>query len=219
MKKSFALIGLTGTAGVGKDTVANLLNHLYGFDQDAFAKPLKDMLKVIGIHEPATRKEKEIQLDGFDFSFRKAAQTLGTEWGRTLQDDLWIKIAENKLLQAKSNKNEDVRICFSDVRFENEAAMIRKHGGFIFHIVGRETTVSKENSDHRSEFGIKFFPSDIKIDNSSDMDNLKLNLQTPVAAVLLKPQWIDSSSESSDLKKINDRSRLLRRLLRNSPTL
>lgn len=163
------LVGIAGAAGVGKDTVANILKKHFQFNQDAFAAPIKSMLKSIGIDEPIDRIGKERILPGWDFSYRKAAQTLGTEWGRTLQSDLWLQIAKNKI-------PNHARLCFSDVRFENEADLIRAHKGVIFHVEGRGTSASKENASHISESGILRHPSDFVIDNSTTHKQLIKNV-------------------------------------------
>lgn len=166
------IIGLTGRAGVGKDTVADMLVATYGFKKTAFAAPIKDMLAVAGFPEPA-RDMKEKQVEGFDFTWRKAAQTLGTEWGRSLDADLWLKIVMLKLADTKHNW------VVSDVRFYNEAAAIRKVG-HIMHIVGRSTTVSGEQANHVSESGVRRHEDDWVIDNSRSLACLAVTLENMV---------------------------------------
>ena len=39
-----SLIGITGKAGVGKDTLAHYLHIIYGYHQYALAQPIKDAL-------------------------------------------------------------------------------------------------------------------------------------------------------------------------------
>jgi dephospho-CoA kinase len=46
MSKPF-IIGLTGYAGSGKDTVRNILEAKHGFDGIAFADPIRDMLTAL----------------------------------------------------------------------------------------------------------------------------------------------------------------------------
>ena len=158
------LLGLTGPAGVGKDTVAMLLRD-YGFSSYAIASPLKKMLSAIGLHEPKTREEKEVNLSGRQFSYRKAAQTLGTEWARNLEDAFWLNLAEQEL------RKHD-RLVITDVRFENEAAWLRQHGGRLIHISGRATTVDGEAAKHASEAGIKPIPGDLYLVNDATLAEL-----------------------------------------------
>lgn len=140
------LIGIAGAAGSGKDTVADYLVANYGFEKISFAKILKDMLAVAGLGEPVNRDDKEKNFPGLDFSFRHAAQTLGTEWGRECIDpDIWVKLTLRNLVQ-------DGKYVISDVRFENEAKAARD-GGFLLHIEGRGVDLGNLGK-HFSEAGI-----------------------------------------------------------------
>lgn len=159
------LIGLTGFAGAGKDTVALLFERLAGYKPYAFAKPLKQALDVLGIREPADRAQKEALIPGRNYSYRTAAQRLGTEWARSLDPDFWINLATDFV-----QKND--RVVISDVRFENEANMVRSKGGTMIHIVGREPTVTGENLKHPSEKQLIVQVDDIVLDNSGDLHAL-----------------------------------------------
>lgn len=159
------LIGLTGFAGAGKDTAALLFERLAGYKPYAFAKPLKQALDVLGIHEPADRAQKEALIPGRNYSYRTAAQRLGTEWARSLDPDFWINLATDFV-----QKND--RVVISDVRFENEADMVRSHGGTMIHIVGRKPTVTGDNLRHPSEKPIVVKASDIVLDNSGGLHEL-----------------------------------------------
>lgn len=137
------LIGLAGAAGSGKDTVAAMLVP-YGYQLRAFAKPLKDALNVLGIEEPSTREAKEALLPGRTYSFRKAAQTLGTEWARGLDVNFWVNHASDRLI-------EGVPTVFTDIRFPEEAKFILEKGGVIWKLQGRETTANGQAATHLSE--------------------------------------------------------------------
>ena len=164
----YNIIGLTGSAGVGKDTVATLLAGLY--TPYAFARPLKEALAVLRIYEPSSRKAKELPLHGKPFSYRKAAQTLGTEWARNLDPDFWLNLAAQNTHHLK-------QVVFTDVRFENEAAWVRKRGGVIWHISGRATTVAGEAAKHASEVAVEFKEGDFKLDNSGSIEDLTCAIQ------------------------------------------
>jgi len=158
------LMGITGKAGAGKDTIADYLVREHGFTKLSFAGPLKAMLAAAGMPEPANRADKELPVPGFDFTWREAAQTLGTQWGRSLDPDIWVKVMERKLAQWP-----EARVVFSDVRFENEAAVIRRLGGKVLHVIGRHAELG-ENAGHASEAGIAFLNCvDYYIDNSGDL--------------------------------------------------
>lgn len=158
----YTIVGLTGPAGAGKDTVAEMIQRIYGFKRIAFAHTLKNMLAIAGMPEPE-RELKEALLPGLPFSWRRAAQTLGTEWGRSLDPDLWVKLT---MLHMQRNPGNYV---ISDVRFENETAAIRQLGGTIVHIHGRKTDLVGGTAKHASEAQVKQEASDLLLPNDGDL--------------------------------------------------
>lgn len=151
------LIGIAGQARSGKDTLAGyLLFNLIGWTHSSFADPLKDMLRVIGVD--CSDDAKAVVDDAFGVTPRHMMQTLGTEWGRhMINGDIWVKVF------ARLNAGKCVIV--PDVRFENEAALVREHGVLI-HLTGRGGI----EGNHVSENPIEFKAGDIVIDNSRDLD-------------------------------------------------
>lgn len=183
-----AIIGLTGPAGSGKDTVADYLVCEHGFTKLAFASGLKDMLEVIGIYEPS-RDKKELTLPGLNFSYRHAAQTLGTEWGRKLlQDDLWVSILQRRIYSLQWSGVK--RFVISDVRFENEATMLRSvPNSVIVHVVGRAATLDGAAKAHASERGVEPRGPDYSLDNTRGLQELYANVDK-----LLERRFNETSS-------------------------
>ncbi|MEM0936764.1 MAG: hypothetical protein AAGJ91_12780, partial [Pseudomonadota bacterium] len=98
-------------------------------------------------------------------------QTLGDEWGRQcIHPDLWVEIARPA---AESYLAEGVPVVFDDVRYANEAAMIRELGGEIWRMEGRAARGVRPHASEEIDFA-----ADVTIDNSGDVDAL-------VAAVAL----------------------------------
>lgn len=158
------IVGITGKAGSGKDTVADYLVARHQYTKISWADTLKAMLAVAGFPEPPNRDDKEKQIEGFDFTWRDAAQKLGTEWGRGLDPEIWVKITERRVRRATD------RVVISDVRFENESAAIRRMGGKVLFLAGRAADIGAAAS-HASEAGISFYPTqDALIDNSGTFD-------------------------------------------------
>lgn len=151
------LIGIAGPARAGKNTLASyLLDNLSDdWSRLSFADPLKEMLRAIGVD--CSDDAKAVIDDSYGVTPRHMMQTLGTEWGRNLIDsDIWVK--------AFARLNAGKCVIVPDVRFENEAELVREHGVLI-HLVGRGGIEGK----HVSENAIEFNPGDIVIDNSRDL--------------------------------------------------
>lgn len=167
------LIGIAGRAGAGKDTIADYLVREHGFTKVSWATPLKDALAAMGFPEPANRDDKEKIIPGFDFSWRRAAQTLGTDWGRALDPEIWIKLMEQRLAEAATLHAAlgGGRYVISDVRFGNEAILVRERGQ-LWHVTGRAADLG-DAAAHASEAGILFLPQrDQAITNDGTLEQL-----------------------------------------------
>ena len=150
-------IGIAGLARAGKDTLADyLLDNLSDdWTRSSFADPLKDMLRVIGVD--CSDEAKAVIDDRFCYTPRHMMQILGTEWGREMiHGNIWV--------EAFARLNAGKCVIVPDVRFENEAKLVREHGVLI-HLVGRGGI----EGNHVSENAIEFKTGDIVIDNSRDL--------------------------------------------------
>jgi hypothetical protein len=167
------LIGLTGYAGSGKDTVREILEHKHDLDGLAFADPIRDMLTALfescGVKTDwmVERHLKEEVIPEIGASYRQMAQQLGTEWGRNIHPDFWLKIAAAKITMYTHYESPGVVI--SDVRFPNEAQWIRAQGGHLWHILRPGIDPVRA---HASEALIKDLPYDYVIDNRGSIDDL-----------------------------------------------
>lgn len=132
------LIGLSGKAGSGKDTVAEYLAKQHEFVPLAFADPVKKgLMAMFGIDKRwfADPELKETDIPEIGTSPRILMQTLGTEWGRNLIDeDIWVDAVRRKVLALDSYD-----VVVTDVRFDNEAALIQELGGTLITVVRPET--------------------------------------------------------------------------------
>ena len=179
--KGITLIGITGYAGTGKDTVRGMLAQK-GFTGLAFADPIRAMLRSLlrssGLNEAYmdSRMFKERTIPELDVSYRHLAQTLGTEWGRAVQPDLWLRLAANKMMMA-SREDAAAQFVISDVRFCNEADFVRNLGGQIWRIDRKDAPRVR---DHVSESEIDRVPADRYIHNNGSL----VELQRLVCAAL-----------------------------------
>ncbi len=166
------IIGIAGHARAGKDTVAQFIQEEYRAATYAFAEPLKAMLRALGLDEQDLNSWRKDETN-YDFQAtpRHMMQTLGTEWGRdTINDNIWV-IAAAKRIQRLSQAQPDSTIIITDVRFENEADFVRKHG-FLIHV---ERPIQRiDGSTHRSENPIRINEAeDSVIVNDGDLEQLR----------------------------------------------
>lgn len=188
MAKPFILIGLTGPARSGKDTAGQHIALRYGFDRYAFAKPLKDglraMFQLTDDHLDGALKERP--LPDLGRSPRELMQTIGTEWGRHMvHPDLWLLLAERRILNVRE---ETARLGYgftglviTDVRFENEAALIRRHGGSVIHLVRPD---APDVRAHSSENGVSFKERDVRIMNDCSLPEFRHRLEFAMTQII-----------------------------------
>lgn len=133
------VIGLSGYARAGKDTLAALLAQ-HGYQRRSFAAPLKDALyrlnptvPWVGVARTAPLQQV-IDLIGWEQAkddvpeIRALLQRLGTDVGRVMfGQDFWVEQAFRTL--------DGVPLAvFSDVRFPNEADACKAAGGQVWRI-------------------------------------------------------------------------------------
>jgi hypothetical protein len=180
---TITLIGLTGATGSGKSTVAGFLHEFEGWSIVKFAAALKNglghMLRTVGMSESDINDAiegdmKEVPLDALGgHTPRYAMQTLGTEWGRNhMGQDFWVNMVRARIGNAPAGS----KIVIDDVRFENEAALIRELGGKVIMITGREGIVG----EHVSEHGVV---PDVTIKNDGDKLALMRNVMWEIDSV------------------------------------
>lgn len=170
------IVGITGRAGSGKDTVADVLVKEQGFMRVSLADPLKRFCsEVFGwslaadgpLHGPShLRNRPDARWGGL--TPRHALQTLGTEWGRTMHPDVWIAYA------LRVCSDPDARYVIPDVRFDNEAAAIRNHGGTVIEVWRPGVRLEGAAGEHVSEAGIAQEHIGWTLINDSDLAVLKL---------------------------------------------
>lgn len=162
------LIGLTGYAQHGKDTVASQLVADYAFTKMAFADKLRQLAAevnpVIDVEEGVgvVRYADVIEWYGYEQAktmvpeVRRLLQELGTKIRDLVSPDVWVNALYVDMVTMLSR---GVNIVVSDVRFPNEAAAIKAAGGEVWRVqrVDPDSGESFDNGlgvDHPSEANV-----------------------------------------------------------------
>ena len=132
------VVAFAGTKGAGKDTAADVLVTEHDFTRVRMADGLKEMLRALLRYRGTDDALIERYIEG-DLketpcpalngrTMRHAMQTLGTDWGRKMIDeDIWVDSTHDRILAVGD-------AVVSDIRFPNEAEMIKDLGGAVIRI-------------------------------------------------------------------------------------
>jgi hypothetical protein len=166
------IIGLSGYAQVGKDTVAQILVEDYGYTRIGFADIIKKAAYILDpiITLDGMRLAHAVEKYGWETSkqvpeVRRILQVLGSEVGRELIDpQIWVELTMHSV-------HPDDKIVISDVRFRNEAEEIKWKQGNIWRI----TRIDKDApvNVHRSETDMDSWNFDQYVSNNGDIEMLK----------------------------------------------
>lgn len=132
------VVAFAGTKGAGKDTAADVLVTEHDFTRVRMADGLKEMLRALLRYRGTDDALIERYIEG-DLketpcpalngrTMRHAMQTLGTDWGRKMIDeDIWVDSTHDRILAVGD-------AVVSDIRFPNEAEMIKDLAGTVIRI-------------------------------------------------------------------------------------
>ncbi|GAB2704153.1 deoxynucleotide monophosphate kinase family protein [Comamonas sediminis] len=195
--KKLRIIGLTGLEGAGKDSVAHvLLKNRLAFPI-AFADPLRAEVAEaysLQIHELTCRVTKEEDSERLALwrctngafmqaviathphidtkapqSPRQIMRWWGTEYRRAQDQQYWINAMRERLFWADGIPLPSTAIVVTDVRFRNEASLIRELGGQIWRVHRPDHSV---DSIHISTVSGEEFAPDQTVINAGDLADL-----------------------------------------------
>ena len=128
-------IALTGAAGAGKDTVADILGFHFGYTRIAFADPVRACLLAL---DPKVTNDKRVSdiVDrcGWEQAkrsypeIRALLQRFGTDAIREIAPEFWIDCAFGAAMLTVGP------VVFTDTRFDNEVDAAREMGGYHIHV-------------------------------------------------------------------------------------
>jgi hypothetical protein len=181
---NYNLIGLTGYARTGKDTLASILVEKYGYRRIAFADTIRSFLyevnPMVGC-SPSGYLQDLVDLVGWDKAkeepqVRRLLQDLGVAARKLINEDVWITAALADL-------DPHEKVVIADVRFENEAAMIRLLGGQLWRVKRFNTSAV---NDHVSEIELDYYEVDQIFLNNGTIEDLEILLKVRMRNALPK---------------------------------
>lgn len=206
----YRIVGLVGRAGAGKDTCADILVKTRGFARLAFADALRDEVVAafsVDVAPFADRTLKErptpaLQVRrsadeafiarakslGYDLwaprSPREIMRLWGTEYRRQVTaDNYWLERANDRVNALLASGVR--RICFTDVRYANEAAYVTESlQGDLWRI--RRRSADSRHATHSSEFDLERIQCKEVIHNELGLQELALEAQAALVRHVLE---------------------------------
>lgn len=179
------IIGFTGKMGVGKSTAIERIKRLnHKTFNIKFAGPLYQIQEhVYNTIAPVYQRPASFVKD------RKLLQWIGTEFGRSLSETLWVDLWKDQVRKYMQEFINPVILC-DDVRFDNEAEAVRSLGGVVVEIISDK---NKERIDttsglvhHKSEAGIDSKLVDYTVTNNGSVQEFELAIRNVFGLISTK---------------------------------
>jgi hypothetical protein len=186
------IIGLTGFAQHGKNTVAEVFEGL-GYRPKAFADALREMARRLnpvitwssGVVDGKTytqvkRYAELVDEVGYEEAkkhaeARRVLQVLGTECVRDIiGENSWVHALTRQLFPGE-------KYVITDVRFPNEARAVASLGGEVWR-VHRPDFDNGIGADHPSEAHIESIGAHVVLFNASDVEGLQQMVKSIIGA-------------------------------------
>jgi len=168
------IIGILGKKYHGKDTVANYIKESREIVHLSYAEPLKEACRILFSFndDQLYGDKKEVEDEFWNITPRQVYKFIGTDLCRKqmkqiiphVNEDFWVECMRRRL----ETINKDIVI--SDVRFPNEAKLIKEKGGIIIKV---SRPLIEDNDEHESESLVDYIEYDYAINNSGTLIELK----------------------------------------------
>jgi hypothetical protein len=177
------IIGLTGYAQSGKDSVANILVSNYGYTRVAFADPIRELLYQMNpaVKDGGYRVQSTVDAYGWDVAktafpeVRNMLQNLGVGARKTFGDMFWVQ-------QALRQVSPEGNFVITDVRYPNEAKAIREYDNSQIWRIKR-SGVDPVNT-HASETAMDGERVDQIFVNNGTLEDLQVLISTRMRAYI-----------------------------------
>lgn len=164
------LIALKGAKSAGKDTLAALMVQHLGYERQAFADSLKRATaRGILVAFPGLDMTEEAVLEYLEHSKRQDPSSQ-EGWARPVLQGLGMA---GRDLMGRNHWTDRVRfvngVVITDLRLPDEAAIVKKVGGLIWHI---DRPGLSSVDDHVTETALRGIPSDAIIVNDGSPERM-----------------------------------------------
>ena len=173
-----------GTKGSGKDTSVAHLRSNPRIACYALADPLKQVTRDLfqmseaQMHDPVVKETVDPR---WNRSPRELLQWLGTDCIRDQIDpDFWLKRFVLWYDQVVRDGSVDV-VFVTDIRFRNEADMIRRLGGKVVRVVREVSGDTDMTAHHVSETQLDTVIPDVVVRNDATVDTLQRKIDELMA--------------------------------------
>lgn len=175
------IIGLTGKKMHGKDTAGAILVAEHGYKRLSYADALKRSAAALfdvpigwwEEHKNHPAAYVELTVNGrirTALSVRQFLQRYGTEAHREVfGDNFWTNVVDRAIEEERKRKTTRLtKVVVTDVRFDNEASIIRRHGGIVVEVYRPQ--VEDDRDGHASE---QTPEADMMLWNGEDIEALR----------------------------------------------
>ena len=192
MNNNLIVVGITGVARSGKDTIAQILCSRFGFTRIALADGLRSAFR--DLDGPTWELTKDLESSGQ--STRWALQTLGSECRRDIRcQRLWIHLLLAKIRYLhKYHPAPRTRFVVPDIRFKVEASELRHAisvsmgGRFdVWKALRDSAGLSGQLANHASETELDSIIVDLQVSNNSGLTELETVVSTYGRQLLEQP--------------------------------
>ena len=177
------IIAFCGKKRSGKDTCGDYLKFYHGFSKYSFASPLKRFVKdTFMMNDDQVSGDKKEEIDErWGISGRRLQQLVGTDlmrktlpeldegFNKFIGDNIWVK----RFYYHYMSLTVPLDYTITDLRFLNEAEMIKSMGGYIVKIIRPEL---QDNDNHQSEMEMEKITPDYTIINDSSVSMLSFQV-------------------------------------------
>lgn len=178
-------LAFLGRAQSGKDTAAGFLVSEHSYTALAFADPLRSLVWDMNPYVPTvpgvTVRLRTLIADvGWDYAklrypeVRQLMQRVGQAM-RERDPDYWV---DDMRKRVNAGLMWNMPMVVSDVRYPNEADMLKRYGFKLVRIIRPGATAGGTAAQHASETALDDFETDFEISNAGSLEDFRWHVKT-----------------------------------------